>query len=49
MEKYGDMLDMERPRSKWFTPMDTDMRAAQFAPFEALIGLEETMDDDYDD
>ena len=38
-------MDCERPVSGDFTPMSSEMRAAQFAPFEALTGLEDVMDD----
>ena len=45
MKKYGDILDLKRPISKWYAPMDTDMRAAQFVPFAALTGFEDMLDD----
>ena len=47
LKKYGDIIRLDRPPSV-YTPMDMDMRAAQFAPFEALTGLEDVMDDTAD-
>ena len=38
MGKYDDMLDMARPVSKTHPPMAPENRAAQFAPFAALQG-----------
>ena len=34
---YSDIIDRERPVSKKHSPMDRMMRAAQFAPFAALV------------
>ncbi len=45
---YEDIINMERPVSKRHTPMSKEMRAAQFAPFAALTGLDEIMDDTAD-
>ena len=46
---YDDIIDLDRPVSSKHPPMDRLARAAQFAPFEALTGLEELMDDTADD
>ena len=46
--KYDDIIDMERPVSKRHTPMSREARAAQFAPFAALTGLDDTMEDTAD-
>ncbi len=46
MEKnYEDIIDMNRPVSKRYEPMPRDMRAVQFAPFAALTGLDDALDD----
>ena len=42
---YDDIIDMDRPVSKRYTPMSRQARAAQFAPFAALTGLDDTMED----
>lgn len=44
MEKhpYADILNMERPRSQ-YAKMPAIMRAAQFAPFAALTGYEDSI------
>ena len=44
-EKYRDMLDMDRPLSRKHHPMSMEARAAQFAPFAALTGLDSMMED----
>ena len=38
-ERYGDIIDLPRPRSGR-DKMDREMRAAQFAPFAALTGYD---------
>ena len=38
-ESYGDIIDLQRPKSK-HPPMSREKRAAQFAPFAALTGYE---------
>ncbi len=43
--KYGDILNAKRPEPKGRTPMSMAARGAQFAPFSALSGLDEVMDD----
>ena len=44
-EKYRDMLYMKRPASKRNTPMSIKDRAGQFAPFKALTGYEESIEE----
>lgn len=39
------MLYMERPVSKRHTPMSLENRAAQFAPFAALTGYDEAVEE----
>ena len=43
-EQYADMLDMPRPKSSSKHMAGID-RAAQFAPFAALTGYEEAIDE----
>lgn len=43
--KYDDIIHMEHPTSKRHPPMDAINRAAQFAPFKALTGLEDEIED----
>ncbi len=45
IEKYKDILYMERPVSKLHTPMPLENRAAQFAPFAALTGYDEAVEE----
>lgn len=45
IEKYKDMLYMKRPISKRHTPMPLENRAAQFAPFAALTGYDEAVEE----
>ncbi len=45
MGKYDDIINLERPISKNHMPMPMENRAAQFAPFAALTGYEEAVDD----
>lgn len=42
--KYSDIIDMDRPVSK-HPKMSMHDRAAQFAPFAALAGLEEELEE----
>ena len=41
---YSDIIDLPHPVSKKQPPMPVEARAAQFAPFAALTGLDEMMD-----
>ena len=43
--EYYDIINYSRPVSKTIPHMSEFDRAAQFAPFAALTGLEEQMDD----
>lgn len=43
MGKYDDIIDLERPKSKR-PKMSTEDRVAQFSPFSALTGLNNTLD-----
>lgn len=42
---YEDILQQERPLSDRHRPMPRAQRAAQFAPFAALHGHEEAVDE----
>lgn len=44
-KKYEDIINMEHPTSKRHPRMDAINRAAQFAPFKALTGLEDEIED----
>lgn len=46
-EKYGDIIDLPRPESKR-KKMSIENRAAQFAPFAALTGFHESVDETED-
>lgn len=41
MNKYKDIINLQRPKSKKHPPMSLNNRSAQFAPFSALTGYEE--------
>ena len=41
--RYEDMLDLPHPVSRTHPPMPVKDRAAQFSPFAALTGYEETI------
>lgn len=43
--RYDDIIDMKRPISKNHPPMDVENRAAQFAPFAALTGFGDAVDE----
>jgi len=45
MGRYDDIINMERPVSKKHPPMSMEGRAGQFAPFAALTGFEEQIDE----
>lgn len=42
--KYDDIIHLDRPKSN-HQPMEISMRAAQFAPFAALSGHEEVIEE----
>ncbi|MCQ2748942.1 MAG: hypothetical protein MJ246_02805 [Clostridia bacterium] len=43
ISKYQDIINMEHPTSKTHKRMDRVKRAAQFAPFAALVGYEDAV------
>ena len=43
--KYDDIINLPRPVSKKHKPMARIDRAAQFAPFKALVGLDDEVDE----
>ena len=45
MTKYDDIINLPRPISKKHKPMPRKDRAAQFAPFKALVGLDDEVDE----
>ena len=45
MGKYDDIINLDRPVSKNHVPMPIENRAAQFAPFAALTGYEDAVDE----
>ena len=45
MTKYDDIINLPRPISKTHKPMPRKDRAAQFAPFKALVGLDDEVDE----
>ena len=44
-DDYRDMIDLPHPTSKRHPRMAPRMRAAQFAPFAALTGYEEAIEE----
>lgn len=44
-DPYSDIISLSRPVSTKHPPMSRQNRAAQFAPFAALTGLEAQMDE----
>ncbi|WP_035779813.1 hypothetical protein [Butyrivibrio sp. MC2013] len=42
--KYSDIINEKRPVSAKHPPMPMDKRAAQFSPFAALTGYEDSID-----
>ena len=44
-DPYEDLYDREHPVSKRHPQMSALQRAAQFAPFAALVGYEDMIDD----
>lgn len=45
MSKYDDIINLQHHVSKNRTPMSMENRAAQFAPFAALTGHDEALDE----
>ena len=43
-KKYGDIIHLPHPVSKKHPPMPMLSRAAQFAPFAALTGYEDALE-----
>lgn len=43
MSKYDDIINLPHPVSKKHKPMSAYNRAAQFAPFAALVGYDEVI------
>ena len=44
-KKYADIFNMSRPVSKAYPQISIEERAAQFGSFDALVGLDDEMDD----
>lgn len=45
MSNYDDIINLKRPISKKHKPMSLYNRAAQFAPFAALTGYDDVIDE----
>ncbi len=45
MGKYDDIINLDRPISKNHRPMPIENRAAQFAPFAALVGYDDAVEE----
>ena len=45
MGKYDDIINLQRPISKNHRPMPVENRAAQFAPFAALTGYDDAVEE----
>ena len=45
MDDYSDIIDLEHPTSRKHPRMAAEMRAAQFAPFAALTGYDEAIEE----
>ncbi|MBR3537943.1 MAG: hypothetical protein IKN79_02585 [Eubacterium sp.] len=44
-ERYGDIIHLPHPISRKHPRMSREQRAAQFAPFAALTGYDQVIDD----
>ena len=44
IEQYADLIDLPRPKPRCCPRMPLEKRAAQFAPFAALTGYEEVVE-----
>lgn len=49
LKRYADIIDMPHPEPRSHERMSAYMRAAQFAPFAALTGLDDQMDETAED
>jgi hypothetical protein len=45
IKEYGDIIYLERPISSTHPPMSRSARAAQFAPFSALTGYDDLIEE----
>ena len=45
IDDYSDIIDLEHPTSRKHPRMAAEMRAAQFAPFAALTGYDEAIEE----
>ena len=43
MSRYDNIIDCQRPISPHHKPMSRSARAAQFAPYAAVVGHQETI------
>lgn len=46
MNNYDDIINCKRPISHHHPPLSKDARAAQFAPYAALVGHKELINSD---
>lgn len=44
-KKYADIFKLTRPKSKGYPKISIEERAAQFSSFEALVGLDDELDE----
>lgn len=44
-DRYDDIIDLPHPESKYHKRMPMENRAAQFAPFAALSGHEDAVEE----
>ena len=45
LERYGDLIGLQHPVSKTHPTLSAGQRAAQFSPFAALTGYEESVEE----
>lgn len=45
-DDYSDIIHLPHYRLKYHTPMSADSRASQFAPFAALTGYKDRVDEE---
>lgn len=45
IDRYADIIDLPHHRSQVRQPLSEQSRAAQFAPFSALVGLEDALEE----